>query len=910
MDDKSKQSPAEEENHGLIDQTMVDECIVQIALKEDDSHDHKKEDDSHDHKKDDDLGDYRDVKDHGVKNYGTKDHGTRHHGMLKDQGEVKNLSQGKPLEDIPNPLTVNNIVKNNKIFNLKNEETFEIDVNSQAFNVQKDVKKSKNIISNFEIDVAKKQIKNNLPALDVVDSIDSTEFVVNERLSTKEKIFKDANMSTVPSVIRMNVKFPRENPSISNMSISAMDQVPANYKQEAVIVVNDSTHMVVDESRSGQKSRPIVVDETKTSIEKMDVSHGRSQPSSMSGISRMFSDPSMQKSRSTHESSRISLKETTADFSQWMHHQMPERNEQRNFYHGYDNSRINLDEYDPIAPDLLDQINVEAALDCAEEDDEDANLVPLNYALVSDTHKNLSWHSAHSFYTPRQDFLKQEDVMGAQYMEADKLSPKVFTYKNCKENLVKNQQLLEDLQTQDKRIQNSMAICNICKRKFNLWTGELLPQHSRSYHGMLPQEDSQQPFTPKVTQVDVPAMKSAPEYKKEKTYEEEYGMPCEALHPIRKKRLPVPTTRQTRSMTMKKFKQNQGLALNPATQSDLKNPMARLLQEQLNDQFSEDSSERCGEVAAKFKALSPEDRIKAVRMIATIKEDEALDDDQGQEEPGDIDILDNNMSNNCDENNHNADIADRYMRVILGIRLWEQISPLLSEKFKNEIGQAFRQQFARDQEDLRLLEVDISQRYGVPMPIPDNPVNEEGQHALEELHQEMDRLQRKSKRSRISIVKWLARIPKNVTLVDYYTNMLRTANRDPIALPRNQSIPRLDRTINYQNDNDQLANLTASGYANSCLQQSTPILPVMDSIQVPMPRQPPIPAPIIPMQPVRAQNVQPMQAMQPIQAQVLPQPVMPAPVQGLQPQVQAPNPQEEISKQLERYSAANGSHAE
>ena len=405
--------------------------------------------------------------------------------------------------------------------------------------------------------------------------------------------------------------------------------------------------------------------------------------------------------------------------------------------------------------------------------------------------------------------------MDAQHMltQAKKLSPNILTYKNCQENLVKYQQLMDDFQVQYQRIQNSMAICNICKRKFNVWTGELLPQHSRSYHGMLPQEAPQQPFTPKVTQEDIPVMKSAPEYKKDKeTYEEEYGMPCEALHPIRKKRLPVPTTRQTRSMTMKKFKQNQGLALNPATQSDLKNPMARLLQEQLNDQFSEDSSERCGEVAAKFKALSPEDRVKAVRMIATIKEDEALDDDQGQDEQGDIDILDNNMSNNCDENNHNADIAERYMRVILGIRLWEQVSPLLTEKFKNEIGQAFRQQFARDQENLQQLEEDIAQRYGVPMPIPDNPVNEEGQHALEELHQEMDRMQRQSKRSRISIVKWLARIPKNVTLVDYYTNMLRTANRDPIVIPRNKPRPQLEPTFAY--DNDQLANLTASGYVN------------------------------------------------------------------------------------------------
>ena len=50
---------------------------------------------------------------------------------------------------------------------------------------------------------------------------------------------------------------------------------------------------------------------------------------------------------------------------------MPEQNEQQYFNHGYDNSRLNLDDYDPIAPDLLDQINIEAALACEEEDEEE-----------------------------------------------------------------------------------------------------------------------------------------------------------------------------------------------------------------------------------------------------------------------------------------------------------------------------------------------------------------------------------------------------------------------------------------------------------------------------------------------------------------------------------------------------------
>ena len=42
-----------------------------------------------------------------------------------------------------------------------------------------------------------------------------------------------------------------------------------------------------------------------------------------------------------------------------------------------------------------------------------------------------------------------------------------------------------------------------------------------------------------------------------------YGIPCQAINPGRKKRVPEPTTRVTRSMVNKKFKQNEGIALNP-----------------------------------------------------------------------------------------------------------------------------------------------------------------------------------------------------------------------------------------------------------------------------------------------------------------------------------------------------------
>ena len=70
-------------------------------------------------------------------------------------------------------------------------------------------------------------------------------------------------MSTVPSVSRMNVKFPINEPSLSNMSIQTIEQIPENYQQEATIIVDDTAHMVVDESKEEQKLQPIIVEETK-----------------------------------------------------------------------------------------------------------------------------------------------------------------------------------------------------------------------------------------------------------------------------------------------------------------------------------------------------------------------------------------------------------------------------------------------------------------------------------------------------------------------------------------------------------------------------------------------------------------------------------------------------------------------
>ena len=129
---------------------------------------------------------------------------------LKNNEDVKNCNiknlknESKNFINVfPNPLAVEKI-KNIPIQH--SEQNFEVDINKKILGIKNPgEKKSKNIIADMEIDLGSKEIKNNPPHLEIVDSVDSTEFIVNEKLTTEDKIFKDANMSTVPSIIRMNV---------------------------------------------------------------------------------------------------------------------------------------------------------------------------------------------------------------------------------------------------------------------------------------------------------------------------------------------------------------------------------------------------------------------------------------------------------------------------------------------------------------------------------------------------------------------------------------------------------------------------------------------------------------------------------------------------------------------------------
>ena len=103
---------------------------------------------------------------------------------------VKNLKNENKnsINVFPNPLAVEK-VKNIPIQH--SEQSFEVDINKKILGIKNPGdKKSKNVVADMEIDLGSKEIKTNPPHLDIVDSVDSTEFIVNQKLTTNEKFFK------------------------------------------------------------------------------------------------------------------------------------------------------------------------------------------------------------------------------------------------------------------------------------------------------------------------------------------------------------------------------------------------------------------------------------------------------------------------------------------------------------------------------------------------------------------------------------------------------------------------------------------------------------------------------------------------------------------------------------------------
>ena len=182
------------------------------------------------------------------------------------------------------------------------------------------------------------------------------------------------------------------------------------------------------------------------------------------------------------------------------------------------------------------------------------------------------------------------------------------------------------------QIQQTIAICNICRRRFNLITGDRIETHECQYD-----------LKKKIREEHI--VDSAPPADVQSEQIDEELMPCLAIKPSsisakRKKRLPTPTDRQTRSMTranMKKFKQGMGRAI-PA---NLVTPIAETAHEDYpnysqRDLFSEDSTEQCVELVSQFRSLHPTIRLKAIRMMnqqpLQEEEEEYEEEDEDEEE--------------------------------------------------------------------------------------------------------------------------------------------------------------------------------------------------------------------------------------------------------------------------------------
>ena len=228
-------------------------------------------------------------------------------------------------------------------------------------------------------------------------------------------------MSTVPSIIRMNVKIPREEPTMSNMSVQTISTVPSGYQQQAAIIVDDTVHMIIDESQDATKSQKtassqdartipaITIDDTMDQILKMSLDDTKSRSGSVPSMGVIFpKSPSGQKmdisnSPPQHESSRVM--DRNMDLSQWLNDcrqaaYPQQQNEQDQFF---DNSRLNLDiiPYDPIDPYILARLNKEAEEECDK-------MPALAYQFEDDMQRHVSWDSVKNFEVeqPEPEFPK------------------------------------------------------------------------------------------------------------------------------------------------------------------------------------------------------------------------------------------------------------------------------------------------------------------------------------------------------------------------------------------------------------------------------------------------------------------------------------------------------------------------
>ena len=362
------------------------------------------------------------------------------------------------------------------------------------------------------------------------------------------------------------------------------------------------------------------------------------------------------------------------------------------------------------------------------------------------------------------------------------------------------------------QIQQTIAICNICRKRFNLVTGDRIETHECQYDlkKRIREEhiiDSAPPADVRSEQID------------------EELMPCLAIKPAsisakRKKRLPTPSDRQTRSMTranMKKFKQGMGRAI-PA---NLVTPIAETASEDYynysqRDIFSEDSTEQCMGLVSQFRSLHPTLRLKTIRMMnqqplqeeeeeeeeeeedaeeyeeeCQEEEDEEIYDDESEEEQTEEqseledDILDiltgNNMSNSrFGSNGNNADLVQKYLTFLIGEALWKEVDKVLTIDERRLLGKGIRQQVDYDKKLLEDAEKGICFRFKLKYPLKRTPGNMNETHALASYQKEANIIREGVRKRMDNVVRFMLKMPPNVTTENFFGNMLRDPVRNVI----------------------------------------------------------------------------------------------------------------------------------
>ena len=430
------------------------------------------------------------------------------------KNEIKNLDEKtqKNINVVCNPLVVDLDEKVTVLTIQPPEEKFEVDCKNQLKKLTGNSQKSKNIVSNLEIDLTKNEIKTQKTNLEIVSN-DTDIVEVFDRDSNEEK--KDVKVATLPSIMRMNVKMPLANLDVSNMSVQLVEEIPANFSRKITIPIEDSQHMIIDESKlnlTADESQQIPHDIRMDSTSRLTIPD--------LGISTQTMDTtgdSLKKS-----SSRITLSSERLA----MEYASGKRNfaspKEELFFNT--DSLINLDQLG----DGTCQLDAEMQEDEYPQE-EDGN--PFAHSSPYDPDDHLDkWVEART----RLDEASERLVNTPPKLLGNKavLNRSIGRVTQA---LMQCEHLMDQLQT-------TVAICNICRRKFNLMTGDVIPPEELQYN-----------LQQKIVKENI--VDSAPERKYElEDYEE--NMPCQALRPTSKSAKvriePEPTDRQTRSMTRNK----------------------------------------------------------------------------------------------------------------------------------------------------------------------------------------------------------------------------------------------------------------------------------------------------------------------------------------------------------------------